>query len=192
MGSPEERSQAGLRPDALGALPRDEARQVEEHFQQAVIVEGGSADLIAAVAEDVKLSHLDTHINRLLVLRPQIDDVERVAALVDVFRFLGDGYDFRFDVADASRHVCTEVVYRAYHGRGAIRYTLTERAGHPTLSADDIIIAAVGPAADAYEVILFADEDPDGLDHAARVLEGRAAGRALVELLRSSGSGESS
>jgi hypothetical protein len=189
VGTPGERKDVGLVPDALGDLPAGEADRVEAHFDLAEVPEGGSADLIEAIAEGVKFSHLDTildtHVNRFLVLRPQIDSAERVAALIEVFRYLGDAYDFRFDFGDASKQVCTEVVYRAFNGRGEIRYALTERAGNPTLSADDIINAALGSEAAAYEVIVFADVDPDGEDQAARVLVRQSATDALVELMNS-------
>ena len=45
--------------------------------------DGSRADLIEAVAEGVKFSNLDrileTHVNRLVVLRPQMEPGERTA-----------------------------------------------------------------------------------------------------------------
>ena len=64
------------------------------------------ADVIEAVAEGVifnNLSHLmDTHVNRLLVLRPRITAEERAEALISTFRFLGEKYDFSFNFGDVS------------------------------------------------------------------------------------------
>ena len=68
---------------------------------------------------------MDTHINRLLVLRPILTEEERTEFLAGVFSYLGDEYDFYFDFADSSRQVCTEVHYRTLNGKGGINFTLT-------------------------------------------------------------------
>ena len=124
-----------------------------------------SRDLIEAVAEGVKYSDLDhildTHINRLLVLRPRLSTAEREEFLVEISRYLGDSYDFQFDFADASRQVCTELIYRGLQGRGGIEFELTQRAGHPTLSADDIVFYHLGETPPRFDFILYAAEDPD-------------------------------
>ena len=52
-------------------------------------------------------------------------------------------YDFDFDFFTADRIVCTELIYRAYDRSPGIRFELTERAGKPTLSAEDILWMAV-------------------------------------------------
>ena len=121
---------------------------------------------------------LDTHVNRLLVLRPQIDDAERTAFLAGVFAFVGDPYDFRFDFADATRQVCTEIIYRALNGKGGIDLALTSRAGHPTLSADDIVLYHFATPG-RFEVVAFAEEDPEDSHHAARLWTRGPAERRL-------------
>ena len=35
--------------------------------------------------------------------------------------------------------MCTEVIYRAYQGIGQIEFELSQRAGRPSLSAEDIL-----------------------------------------------------
>jgi len=144
--------------------------------------DGSRADLIEAVAEGVKFSNLDTildtHVNRLLVLRPLINDAERTAFLAGVFAYVGDPYDFRFDFADASRQVCTEVIYRALNGKSQIDFKLTSRAGHPTLSADDIVLYHFATPGH-FKIMAFAEEDPDHGDHRARVWTGTAAEQRL-------------
>ncbi len=80
--------------------------------------------MIEAVAEGVifnDLEHImDTHINCMLVLRPQLSDAERAAFLVEIYSYPGDGYDVRFEFADSSNQVCTEVIYRAIDVKGSI------------------------------------------------------------------------
>ena len=48
-------------------------------------------------------------------------------------------YNFDFDFFSSDRLVCTEVVYRSYDGLDGITFTLTERAGRKTLSAEDLL-----------------------------------------------------
>ena len=89
------------------------------------------ADVIEAVAEGVTFNNLsylmDTHVNRLLVLRPKITLEERTDALISIFRYLGAKYDFGFNFADASAVVCTEVLYHAFNGKGQYSFELTKR-----------------------------------------------------------------
>ncbi len=143
VGSPAQRAGAGLKTDSLSIVAAPERKRFDLHIAQEFLPGGENADIIEAVAEGVIFNNLakimDTHINRLLVLRPILNDAERIEFLAGVFSYLGDEYDFYFDFADASRQVCTEVHYRTLDGKGGITFTLTERGGHETLSADDIV-----------------------------------------------------
>ena len=56
---------------------------------------------------------------------------------------LGKPYDFEFDFNNSSRIVCTELVYRSYHNRGTMSFSLTKRLGRFTLTGDDIIAQAL-------------------------------------------------
>mmetsp|Transcript_480 Transcript_480/g.781 ORF Transcript_480/g.781 Transcript_480/m.781 type:complete len:564 (+) Transcript_480:18-1709(+) len=147
---------------------------------------GQDADVIEAVAEGVifnNLRHLmDTHINRMLVLRPQISSEERVKALTTVFRFLGAAYDFGFNFADESNVVCTEVIYKALNGKGLLDFQLVQRAGHPTLSADDVVETYLA-SPNTFEFVLLAEEDPKSLQHEAAILSGDAGEARLSELM---------
>jgi hypothetical protein len=100
-----------------------------------------------------------------------------------VFLFLGDEYDFKFDFADASKQVCTEVVYRALDGKGPIRFSLVKRAGHETLSADDIANNFLGAPGKAFDFVLFAEEASDSPQHHARILEGQVGTTRVRELM---------
>jgi hypothetical protein len=172
VGVEEERKEAGLTSASLPIQDRSRAADFASNITKDRMPDGSTADLIEAVAEGVKFSNLDTildtHVNRLLVLRPLMEDAERTAFLAGVFAYLGDPYDFRFDFADASRQVCTEVIYRALNEKSHIEFTLTSRAGHPTLSADDIVLYHFATPGH-FEILAYAEKDPDRSDHAARI-----------------------
>jgi hypothetical protein len=182
VGVGAEREAAGLTRASLPELDRSRAADFAANITRDRMPDGSRADLIEAVAEGVKFSNLDkildTHVNRLLVLRPLIDDAERTAFLAGVFAYVGDPYDFRFDFAEASRQVCTEVIYRALNGKSKIDFRLTPRAGHPTLSADDIVLYHFATPGH-FEVVAFAEEDPDHKDHRARIWTRAAAEQRL-------------
>jgi len=188
VGGSEQRAPLGLdAADARNPLTRERAESLAVNLARDVLPDGSPADVIEAVAEGVKFSNLDhildTHINRLFVLRPRLTQAERAGFLVDVFGYLGDPYDFRFDFADASRQVCTEVIYRALNGRGGIDFALTQRAGHPTLSADDVVNYHLSNGGKYFDVVLFAEEDPNAQHHEAHILTGDVAERRIEELM---------
>jgi hypothetical protein len=165
------------------------------HIAQGKLEDGKNADMIEAVAEGVifnNLAHImGTHINRMLVLRPKLDDSERRDFLIEVFSYLGEEYDFRFDFADSTRQVCTEVIYRAINGKAGIDFGLTMRAGHETLSADDIALYyldgldAPKKHHDAFEFVLYAEQDPGKSDRQALIRSGEAGVQRLKDLMKS-------
>jgi len=187
VGTPAQRQQVRLTPEVLPDADRYEPKRLAAHLQQASLPNGKSADMIEAVAEGVifnNLAHvMDTHINRMLVLRPRLSEIERARFVVGIFSYLGDGYDFRFDFADASKQVCTEVIYRALNKQGAIEFALTKRAGHETLSADDIVHYYLDSHPASFDFVLYAEEDPDADDHEARVYVGPKGARRLEALM---------
>jgi hypothetical protein len=191
VGSLKLREQAGLRPEALPAAAPNARNRLAAHVVKESLEDGRRADMIEAVAEGVifnNLAHImDTHVNRLLVLRPQLTAAERTDFLIEVFSYLGEAYDFRFDFADSTSQVCTEVIYRAIDGKGGIAFDLTVRAGHETLSADDIVLYYLNKHPQAFQFLLYAEEDPDGKDHQALILTGEAGIQRLRELMRSVG-----
>ncbi len=187
VGSPAQRAEAGVHADSLPGMAEPERNRFDHDIDQKLLSGGENADIIEAVAEGVIFNNLatvmDTHINRLLVLRPIINDGERTEFLASVFSYLGDEYDFYFDFADSSRLVCTEVHYRALTGKGGIDFMLTKRGGHETLSADDIVHYCLETRPRQFNIILYADEDPKGPHHQARVLLGGDAEHHLRELM---------
>ena len=189
IGTPENRGSIGLSANVLPANERFDVEKLAANLQQSSLPDGKQADMIEAVAEGVIFNNLeyimDTHINRMLVLRPQLSDRERATFLVEVFSYLGDGYDFRFDFADASMQVCTEVIYRAINGKGSIDFALTERAGHETLSADDI--ANYHLDSEAFDFVLFVETDPDSKNNEALLLDGAEGELRFKALMDSQG-----
>ncbi len=174
VGTPVNHGSIGLSANILPPSERFDIENLAANLQRSSLPDGKQADMIEAVAEGVifnDLEHImDTHVNRMLVLRPRLTDTERATFLVEVFSYLGDGYDFRFDFADASMQVCTEVIYRAINGKCSIDFVLTERAGHETLSADDI--ANYHLISDAFDFVLFVETNPDSKNNEALVLVG--------------------
>jgi len=187
IGSAEQRASRPLNPNIVAAFEQYYPERLGANLQQTELNNGKAADMIEAVAEGVIFNNLayvmDTHINRLLVLRPQLSEAERDRFLLEVYSYLGEGYDFRFDFADPTYQVCTEVIYRAIDGKADISFALTERAGHPTLSADDIVNYYLNKARDKFEFVLYAEQDPARTDYQARVLTGAAGQQRLQELL---------
>jgi hypothetical protein len=164
IGSKQERGPLGLNADILPEIEQYEPQQLAANLENSVLAGGTEADMIEAVAEGVifnNLEHImDTHINRMLVLRPKLSLAERKKFLVEVYSYLGDAYDFEFDFADASKQVCTEVIYRALNEKGGIEFELTVRAGHETLSADDIANYHLASPEALFDFILLIETDP--------------------------------
>jgi len=184
IGTPDDRESIGLSVNVLSPDELFDTQKLAANLQQSSLSNGTQADMIEAVAEGVIFNNLehvmDTHINRMLVLRPRLSDAERAVFLVEVYSYLGDGYDFRFDFADASQQVCTEVIYRAINGKGTIDFALTERAGHETLSADDI--ANYHLDSEAFDFVLFVEPNPDSKNDESLLFVG-AEGENRLEIL---------
>ena len=187
VGSPQDRQDAGLSAERLAWLPTADREILLGSVAVATLPSGQQADVIEAVGEGVIFNHIgyimDTHINRLLVLRPNISSAQRTRALANVFLFLGDEYDFKFDFTDASKQVCTEVVYRAFDGKDPIRFSLVKRAGRETLSADDIVHIYLAAPGKSFDFVLFAEEAPDSQEHRAQILAGDDGVNRLTELM---------
>ncbi len=185
IGSPQERESIGLSVEKIAPYKRVDGKTLATNLQMSSLPDGTRADMIEAVAEGVifnNLEHImDTHINRMLVLRPRLSDAERAEFIMEIYSYLGYGYDFHFDFADASQQVCTEVIYRAIDGKGSIKFALTERAGHETLSADDI--ANYHLNSDAFNFVLLVESTADKDNNDALVFFGPEGGMRLEKLM---------
>lgn len=188
VGSVEDRRKIGLVGSRVD-LPagRASGRQVRKDFLVEKTMAGREGNMIESVAEGVKFSDLryvmDTHINRLAVIRPQLTDRERVEYLSRVFSYLGQEYDFEFDFADASRQVCTEVVYRSLNDLGGIDFKLSKHAGRLAMTADDLVNYWINENPEAFEFVLYADESKLTPGHTARIRVGKSGERQLIKLM---------
>ena len=114
--------------------------QVAKHWD-AMLDDGGPFGcVIEAISPRALINALEKSLyaDHLAVLRPNVSRNELTAALVEAFGHVGKPYDFELDFNVTSRIVCTELIYRSFHRRGGIEFTLIKRLGRFTLSGDDI------------------------------------------------------
>jgi hypothetical protein len=78
-------------------------------------------------------------VDALVILRPPLAGTELAGALAGAMRHGGKPYDFAFDFRNADRLVCTELVYRGYHGVGGLAFHLVETGGRLCLPAEELI-----------------------------------------------------
>lgn len=99
------------------------------------------ADFLEAKKDGVLLRQMEEtlQVDAFVVLRPKLTSAELEGALSVVRSHAGKLYDFIFDFSTADRLVCTEVVYRCYHGVGPIDFKLGQQAGRYCLSAEDLL-----------------------------------------------------
>jgi len=107
--------------------------------------------VIEGVSPSVRLSPLEVslHADHVVVLRPRVSREELVEALGGLFGHLDKPYDFEFNFNTTNCVVCTELVYRCYHGRGSIELPLVKRLGRFTLTGDDVVRACLDSGGDA-------------------------------------------
>ena len=87
--------------------------------------------------------HDTFNVDACVVLRPRLESEQIRAAIARAMTHQGKRYDFEFDFRRSDKLVCTEVIYRAYHGIGELEFELKTRAGRVCLSAEDILDYAV-------------------------------------------------
>lgn len=92
-------------------------------------------------------------VDAFVVLRPKLPVSEISMSLTRALSHAGKLYDFIFDFSTADRLVCTEVIYRAYHGIGPIQFVLSDKAGRKCLSAEDFLNQALRN--DWFEIVLL-------------------------------------
>ena len=143
------------------------------------------ANVLEAKKDGVLFRHLSEtlSVDAFVVLRPRIEAHFVAEALTRAISHEGKFYDFVFDFRKADKLVCSEVVYRAYHGVGPISFELVRRSGRLVLSAEDLIRQAL--ASGFFEIVLCC-----GLGDNLMVL-GRAAEKKLLATLGSDDTGAS-
>lgn len=97
-------------------------------------------------------------VDAVAVIRPHLTGAEIARAIEQAVAHEGKLYNFDFDFFRSDRLVCTEVVYRAFDGIGPMEFPLTERAGRPTLSAEDLLDLAFD--SDRFDVVAICDVRP--------------------------------
>ena len=101
----------------------------------------GERRVLEAMKDGVRIRSWQSPLrsDSILVLRPRLTVRQRATGITRGLAHENKHYDFDFDFARADRLVCTEVVYRAYEGLGALSFPLRRRAGRPTLSGADLV-----------------------------------------------------
>ena len=167
IGSPEDRRRLGITDESLSSLAASDKqfRLLSSAANTKYISTGENADVIESVGEGVpkgvRIYSLEktlvTHVNRLAVLRPRTSQEQKKNQLVDLFRYMGSPYDFRFDFSDSTRNGCTELIYRTLKPNETFDFQLSKQRGHWVLTADDIANYYINTQPDAFEFILLAD-----------------------------------
>ncbi len=161
VGDHEQRDQLGV------CVPEDIGR----HWR-------ANCSVLEALKDGVHFRPLEEtlEVDAVAVLRPALDRHQIARAIERVAPHRGKLYNFDFDFFRSDRLVCTEVVYRAFDGPMTI--PLHDRAGRPTLSAEDLLDLALDD--DLFEVI--AVYGATGCE--ASLLEGRPAYDTLAGTYR--------
>ncbi len=137
IGPPEARAARGIEDVSDGAKHSGEAVDILEAKKDGV--------LLRPIEETLQ-------VDDFTVLRPKLSEAEITEALTRGLSHAGKLYDFIFDFGAADRLVCTEVIYRAFHGVGEIDFALSTKAGRKCLSAEDFLNQAL--ANDWFEVVI--------------------------------------
>ena len=104
------------------------------------------ADILEAKKDGVLLRQIEEtlQVDAFVVIRPKLSANDLAEALTRARTHTGKLYDFVFDFSTSDRLVCTEVIYRTYHGQGEIDFQLGLKAGRHCLSAEDLLNQAIG------------------------------------------------
>jgi len=149
---------------------------VVRHWHEIPENSGPMGLVIEALAPCVQLNPLEKclRVDHLVVLRPMLSERDIAAAIGEAIGHLGKPYDFDFDFNNSSRIVCTGLVYRSYHNRGTIIFSLTKRLGRFTLTGDDIIAQALDGTGESggarivpFQPVALVLKRRDGQPHAA-------------------------
>ena len=132
-------------------------------------------EVLEARKDGVLFRHLPEtlSVDAFCILRPNLEEPLLREALSRAISHEGKLYDFVFDFRKADRLVCSEVIYRAYHGVGPVSFELVKRSGRLALSAEDLARQAL--ASKHFEVLCCFGVNGNSFLHgkpaAMRVLE---------------------
>lgn len=135
--------------------------------------DGGDARFLESKKDGVRFRAAEEtlEVDALVVLRPPLQGADLSDALRRAMAHAGKGYDFLFDFRASDRLACTAVIYRGFHGVGAVAFQLRETSGRLCLPAEDLIDQAL---ACGFEVVAAAGVGCE------QVLQGAEARAALV------------
>ena len=104
------------------------------------------ANILEAKKDGVLLRDIEEtlQVDAVVVIRPNLTPKQIEGAITRGRSHTGKQYDFVFDFRTTNRIVCTEVIYRTYHGVGSIDFKLSLQAGRHCLSAEDLLNQGVG------------------------------------------------
>jgi hypothetical protein len=125
--------------------------------------DGRAKTVIEAVSEGVLLNSLtkSLHADYAAVLRPRVSPRQKATAITRAFANLGKPYDFNFDFADATKLVCTQVIYLSYYD--VLAFELQRILGRTTMPANEIARKYANEAGRAdrqLDFVLFLDAVP--------------------------------
>ncbi|MEM8993930.1 MAG: YiiX/YebB-like N1pC/P60 family cysteine hydrolase, partial [Acidobacteriota bacterium] len=125
----------------------------------------GPVRTLEALKDGVRFRPLEETlgVDAVAVIRPRVSEALIAEALSRAAQHEGKGYNFDFDFFRSDRLVCTEVIYRAYDGVGQLSLPMRERAGRPTLSAEDLLDLALDGAGFDVVALFGAPDAPDVL-----------------------------
>lgn len=83
-------------------------------------------------------------VDAFVVLKHPFSESELAEAIARAVSHVGKPYDFVFDFRTADRMVCTEVIYRGFHGIGPAKFRLKEVGGRLCLPAEEFLDQALG------------------------------------------------
>ena len=151
---------AGLESLGIAAQP-----VVARHRASLLKQDAGRGCVVEAITPRVQMNSLEAVLfaDHVAVLRPRLIAEDLRAGVAEAFHHIDKPYDYEFDFNTSTRIVCTELIYRCFHKRGPIHFTLIKRLGRYTLSGDDLM-----------------DQWLDSLDSSGR---GSTAGFDLVTLV---------
>lgn len=188
VGTVTQRQDAGLSMDEFikHTVSQQQLTELTNNVSVSESPSGYEANVIEAVAEGVIINSLDyllkTHINRMVVLRPNISAEECINQLIDLFLHIGVPYDFNFNFSNDSYQCCTELIYRTLNDKGNINMHFSKLKGKWILSADDIADYFLNTNPDSFEIILLAEKSDK--NNRAKIITGRKSLARLRELMQ--------
>ncbi len=190
IGTEEERISAGLTHNAIKkhTVSDQQYSAFKSNMKITEYPKGYEANVIEAVAEGVIINSLDylleTHINRLLILRPKISRNERIKQLTTIYNYVGTPYDFSFNFSDDSHQCCTELIYRSLNIKGNIKFPFDRINRKWVLTADDIANYSLNKGSQQFDIILFADKPENNSDNNAVIFTGEESIIQLKKLMK--------